>query len=94
MIKCNKSTTTKTQTLFDYGASMCFVDKELVQQHKLALVKKVTQVGVEVINNHNFSSRLMTHETKVLEITIKSHFSKVMFNVILSMNNPIIIGLF
>jgi hypothetical protein len=51
MIKCNKSTTTKTQALFDFGASTCFVDKELVQQHKLALVKKVTPVGVEIIND-------------------------------------------
>jgi hypothetical protein len=93
MIKCNKSTTIKTQALFDFGASMCFVDKELVQQHKLALVKKVTQVGVEVINDQNFSSKPMTHETNVLEITIRSHFSKVVFNVILSLKNPIIIGL-
>jgi hypothetical protein len=30
----------KTQTLFDYGAFACFINKELVQQHKLALVKK------------------------------------------------------
>jgi len=41
----------KIQTLFNYGASPCFVDKELMQQHKLALVKKVTLVGVEIIDN-------------------------------------------
>jgi hypothetical protein len=43
--------TVKTGALFDSSAFMCFVDKELVQQHKLALVKKVTPMGVEVINN-------------------------------------------
>jgi hypothetical protein len=79
--------------LFDFDAFECFVDKELMQQHKLALVKKVTSVGVEVINNYSFSSRLVTHETKALEITIGSHFNKVMFNVMLSLKNPIIIGL-
>jgi hypothetical protein len=79
--------------LFNFGAYVCFFDKELVQQHKLALVKKVTSVGIEVINNCSFSSGLVTHETKALEITIGSHFNKVMFNVISSLKNPIIIGL-
>jgi hypothetical protein len=45
--------TIKIQALFDSSAFACFVDKELVQQHKLALVKKVTLVGVEVINNQS-----------------------------------------
>jgi hypothetical protein len=83
----------KFQTLFDYGALVCFIDKKLVQQHKLALVKKMTSIGVEVIDIRKFSLGPMTHETKVLEITIRSHFSKVVFNVILSSKNPIIIGL-
>ncbi len=64
-----------------------------MQQHKLALVKKMTSIGVEVIDIRKFSLGPMTHETKVLEITIRSHFSKVVFNVILSSKNPIIIGL-
>jgi hypothetical protein len=81
------------QTLFDYGAFACFVDKELVQQHKLALVKIVTLVEVEIIDDRNFSSRLVTHETKALEITIGPHSNKVMFNVVLSPKNPIIVGI-
>jgi hypothetical protein len=48
--------TIKTQTLLDSGASTCFVDKELVQQHKLALVKKVTLIGIEVIDSQSLSS--------------------------------------
>jgi len=87
----------KIQTLLDSSAFTCFVDKELVQQHKLTLLKKITSVGVEVSDNQSFSSRLVTHETKALETTIGSHFIKVMFkvmfNVILSLRNPIIIGL-
>jgi hypothetical protein len=85
--------TIKTQTLLDSSASTCFVDKELVQQHKLALVKKVTLIGIEVIDSQSLSSRPMTHEAKALEITIGSHSNKVVFNVISSPKNPIIIGL-
>jgi hypothetical protein len=62
-----------------------------VQQHKLALVEKVTLIGVEIIDGWIFFSKPMTHETKALEITIGPHSSKVMFNVISSPNNPIII---
>jgi len=93
MVKYNKSMIIKIQTLFDYNAFTCFVDKELVQQHKLTLLKKITLVGVEVNDNQNFSSRVVTHETKALETTIRSHSIKVMFNVILSLKNLIIIGL-
>jgi len=35
----------ETKTLFDFGASTCFIDKELVQQHKMIFVKKNTLVG-------------------------------------------------
>jgi len=45
MINCNKSMTIKIQALLDPHAFVCFVDKELVQ-HKLALVKKITTIGV------------------------------------------------
>jgi hypothetical protein len=37
--------TIKIQALLDPHAFVCFVDKELVQ-HKLALVKKITTIGV------------------------------------------------
>ncbi len=46
------------------------------------------------VNNQSLSSRLMIHETKTLEITIGSHISKVVFNVISSSTNTIIIELF
>jgi hypothetical protein len=45
----NKSTTMKIKTFFDYGASTWFIEKELVQQLKLPLVKKTTLMVVEVI---------------------------------------------
>jgi hypothetical protein len=51
-------------------------------------------MAVEVIDGQNLFSSLMMHETKELEITIGSHTSKVVFNVISSLANPSIIGLF
>ncbi len=45
MINCNKPMTIKIQALLDPRAFVCFVDKELVQ-NKLALVKKITPIGV------------------------------------------------
>jgi hypothetical protein len=40
-----------------------------------------------------FLSRLVTHETKALDVAIGSHTSKVIFNVISSSQNLIVIGL-
>jgi hypothetical protein len=56
-------------------------------------VEKTTLVAIEVINGQNLSSRPITHETKALTIIIGSHSNKVVFNVISSLTNPIIIGL-
>jgi hypothetical protein len=69
------------------------MDKELVWQYKLVLVKKGTLVPIEVVDGQSLSSRLVTHETKASNVTIGSHISKVVFNVISSPRNLVIIGL-
>jgi hypothetical protein len=56
-------------------------------------VKKATLVPIEVNDAQSFVSSLVMHETKVLEVTIWSHTNKMIFNVISSPTNPIIIGL-
>ncbi len=48
---------------------------------------------VEVTDGWNLSSGSITHETKALTVTIGLHNSKVVFNVISSPTNLIIIGL-
>jgi hypothetical protein len=92
-IKGGKSKTLQTQALFHVGASARFINKELVRQHNLVLVEKVTPMAVEVINGQNLSLGLVTHETKALMVTIGSHSSKIIFNVISYSTNFIIIGL-
>jgi hypothetical protein len=69
------------------------MDNELVQQYKLVLVEKGTLVPVEVVDGQNLSSGPITHETKASNVTIGSHISKVVFNVISSPKNLVIIGL-
>ncbi len=74
----------EAQAFFDYGASTCFMDKELMQQYKLVLMEKNTLMLVEVIDGWSFSLGPITHETKPLNVTMGSHTSKVVFNVISS----------
>jgi hypothetical protein len=60
------------------------MDKELMQQYKLVLMEKNTLMLVEVIDGWSFSLGPITHETKPLNVTMGSHTSKVVFNVISS----------
>ncbi len=92
-IKYDRSLTMETKTLIDSITYACFIDMEVVQQHKMIIMKKNMQIVVEVINNQNLSSRPMKHETKALNIIIGTHTSKVAFNVISSPTNLIVIGL-
>jgi hypothetical protein len=51
-------------------------------------------MAIEIINNWSFFLRLVTRETKALEITIELHSSKIVLNIISSSTNLIIIGLY
>jgi len=56
-------------------------------------VEKNTPVPAKVIDGRNLSLGLVTHETKPLDVTIGSHTNKVVFNVISSPRNNVIIKL-
>jgi hypothetical protein len=56
-------------------------------------VEKNTPMLIEVIDGRSFSSKLMTHKTKALDVTIGFHTNKVVFNVISFPRNFVIIGL-
>jgi hypothetical protein len=93
MIKGGKSKTMQTQALLNSKAFACFIDKGLVRQHNLVLVEKPTPRAVKVINGQNLFAGLVMHKTKALTIIIRSHRSKIVFNVISSPTNLIIVGL-
>lgn len=61
-IKCKKFTTMNIQALFDFGSSTCFIDKELVWQHKLALTKIIIVVIFEIIDGRSLFLINVTHE--------------------------------
>jgi len=51
-------------------------------------------MAMEVIDGWSLSLKCVMHKTKALKITIGSHWSKIVFNVISSPINHIIIGFF
>jgi len=55
--------------------------------------EKTTPMLIEIIDGWSFSLRPITHETKPLNVTISSHTSKIVFNVISFLRNLVIIGL-
>jgi hypothetical protein len=88
IINSGKSMIVRTQALLDSKTSACFSDKKLVWQHNLASVEKTTQVVVKVIDGQNLFSKPIVHEPKTLMITIRSHSSKVIFNVHFIFDKP------
>jgi hypothetical protein len=56
-------------------------------------VEKNTLVPIEIIDDQSLSLGPITHEIEALDVTISSHTSKVVFNVISSLKNLVIIRL-
>lgn len=79
--------------LLDSRAWACFTDKDFVKNQEIALVKKIKSVHIEVIDGRSLSSRDVTYEIVLLDVAIKEHNSIVVFNVIISFFNPIILRL-
>ncbi len=83
----------KVKALLDSEASTCFIDKNLVKRHNLLIVLKKYPVTVEVINGRPLISGDVTHETKPLDIILEGHRSTIVFNIISSPFNPLVLGL-
>jgi hypothetical protein len=83
----------KIKALFDSEASACFIDRDLVKRHNLPIVPKKYPVAVEVIDGRPLISEDVTHETKSLNIILEGHQSTVVFNIISSPSNPLVLSL-
>jgi hypothetical protein len=83
----------KVKALLDSGASACFIDKNLVKRHNLPIVPKKYLVTVEVIDGRPLISGDVTHETKPLDIILEGHRSTIVFNIISSPSNLLVLGL-
>ena len=84
---------TKTLALLDSGASACFLDEEFARRHKVPLVLKPKPVHVEVIDGRPLLSGSVTHESKPMEVAFENHSSFVIFNIIRTPSNPVVLGL-
>ena len=83
----------ETLALLDSGASACFLDEEFAKRHNIPLVQKAKPIHVEVIDGRPLLSGSVTHESKPIEVAFKGHNSHIVFNIIRTPSNPIILGL-
>jgi hypothetical protein len=79
--------------LLNFGASTCFLDEEFTRLYKIPVVKKLTPVYIEVINERPLSSGDVTQETTPLEMRIGKHSSSIIFNIIKILSASVILGL-
>ena len=82
----------KVSALLEFGASTCFINKKFAECHKLSLIIKKYFIFVKVIDGRPLESGDVTEETIPLNIFIGWHQSIVIFNVIYSPSNPMILG--
>jgi len=92
LLKLN-SRSVKTKALSDFGASTYFIDKDFAEKYNLPLITKKSPVHVEVIDGRPLVSGDVTEKTKPLDAFIESHQSIIVFNVIKSPSNPVVLGL-
>ena len=83
----------KTLGLLDSGALACFLDEEFAKRHKIRLVQKSKPIHVEVIDGRPLISGSITYESEPVEVIFKNHNSYVVFNIIRTPSNPVILGL-
>jgi len=82
----------KVKALLDSRASACFIDKNLVKPHNLPTIAKKYPVIVEVIDSRPLISGDVTHKTKPLDIILEGRRSTIVFNIISSPSNPLVLG--
>ena len=83
----------KASAFLDSRASPCFLDEEFLKRHNISLVKKTKFVHVEIIDGYLLSSRDVTCEILLIEVAINGHSSFVIFNIIRSLSNLVILSL-
>jgi hypothetical protein len=83
----------KVHALLDSGVFVCFIDKDFVNRHKLPFITKKHPIPVKVIDGRLLISKDVTYETTPLDIVIEKYHSIIIFNIIKSLSNPVVLGL-
>ena len=74
-------------------ASTYFLNEEFVKNYKISLVQKIQSIHVEVIDGRPLSFGDVTHEIHPIKVITNGHNSLVVFNIIKSPSNLVILGL-
>ena len=77
----------------DSRACACFLNEKFAKLHNIPLVHKVKLVHVKVIDGRPLSSGKVTHEALPIEVTFERHHSTIIFNIIRTPSNSVILGL-
>lgn len=79
--------------LVDSGAQgFGFVDVDFCKKHSIPLVEKTSPIEVETVDGSPISSGKITHQTVPLQMVINSHRENISLDVIISPNQPVILG--
>ena len=70
-----------------------FLDKKFTERHRFLLITKKYLVFIKVIDGRSLKSGYVIEETIPLNIFIGRHQNVIIFNVIESLSNPMILGL-
>jgi hypothetical protein len=87
------SSSIKVHALLDFGASICFINKDFADRHKLPLITKKHHIPVEAIDRRPLMLGDVIHEIILLDIVLEGYHSIIAFNVIKPPSNPIVLGL-
>jgi hypothetical protein len=88
------SSSNKVHALLDSRAFACFINKDFAERHKLPLLIKKHLILIEIIDSRPLILGDATHEIILLHIILEGHYSIIAFNIIKSLLNPIVLGLF
>lgn len=83
----------KASGLLDSRASAYFLHEEFAKRYSILLLKKTKHIHIEDIDGHLLSSRNVTHEIILIEVTSYSYISFLIINIIRSLSNLIIFDL-
>jgi hypothetical protein len=88
------SSSIKVHALLDFRTFACFMDKDFIDRHKLPFNTKKYHILVEVIDGRPPISGDVTHEISPLDIIIEGQYSIIVFNIIKSPSNLVVLCLF
>lgn len=77
----------------DLRTSACFLEEEFTKRIKIPLRQKPKPIHIEVIDGQSLLFGTIVYEPEPIEVTSKDHNRYIIFNIIRTPLNPIVLGL-